>query len=61
MEAQESHVILELKALQEGAWKLAECIAYHKNLAFVVSRDLQALLKFTHKAHPEIYAYLINL
>ena len=34
---------------------------YHKNLAFVVSRDLQALLKITHKAHPEIHTYLIDL
>ena len=60
METQESHIILELKVLQ-GAWKLAEYTAYHKNLAFVVSRDLRALLKITHKAHPEIHTYLINL
>ena len=61
MEAQESHVILELKALWEGAWKLADYTAYHKNLVFVVSRDLRALLKIAYKAHPEIHAYLINL
>ena len=61
METQESHIILELKVLREGAWKLAEYTAYHKNLAFVVSRDLRALLKITHKAHPEIHTYLINL
>ena len=27
----------------------------------MVSKDLRALLKITHKAHPEIHAYLINL
>ena len=47
--------------LWEGAWKLAEYAAYHKNLVFVVSRDLRALLKIAHKAHPEIHAYLIDL
>ena len=61
MEAQESRVILELKALREGAWKLAEYTVYHKNLVFVVSKDLRALLKIAHKAHPEIHAYLIDL
>ena len=61
MEAQKSCVILELKALREGAWRLAEYTAYHKNLAFVVSKDLRALLKIAHKAHPEIHAYLIDL
>ena len=61
MEAQESRIILELKALQEGAWKLAEYTTYHKNLVFVVSKDLRALLKIVHKAHPEIHAYLVDL
>ena len=61
MEAQESRVILELKALREGAWKLAEYTTYHKNLVFVVSKDLRALLKIAHKAHQEIHAYLIDL
>ena len=61
MEAQESSVILKLKALQEDAWKLVEYTTYHKNLAFVVSRDLRTLLKIAHKAHPEIHAYLIDL
>ena len=61
MEAQEIHVILELKALREGAWKLVEYTAYHQNLAFIVSKDLRALLKIAHKARPEIHASLINL
>ena len=34
---------------------------YYKNLIFVVSKDLQALLRIAHKAHPEIHAYLIDL
>ena len=57
----ESRVILELKALQEGAWKLAEYTAYHKNLTFMVSKDLRDLLKIAHKVHPKIHAYLIEL
>ena len=61
MEAQESRVILELKVLWEGTWKLAEYTTYHKYLVFVVSKDLRALLKIAHKAHPEIHAYLIDL
>ena len=52
---------MELKALQEGAWKLAEYTMYHKTLVFVVSKGLPALLKIAHKAHPEIHAYLIDL
>ena len=61
MEAKESHVILELKVLQESACKLAEYTVYHKNLVFMVSKDLRALLRIVHKAHPEIHAYLIDL
>ena len=61
MEAKESRVILELKVLQESACKLAEYTTYHKNLVFVVSKDLRPLLKIAHKAHPEIHAYLIKL
>ena len=61
MEIQESHVILGLKALQEGTWKLVEYTAYHKNLAFMVFKDLRVLLKIAHKAHPEIHAYLNDL
>ena len=52
---------MELKAPQEGAWKLAEYTAYHKDLILVVSKYQKALLKIAHKAHPEIHAYLIDL
>ena len=61
LESQESRVVLELKALCKGAWKLAEFTAYHNNLVFVVSKDLRALLKIAHKAHPVLHAYLIDL
>ena len=54
-------MLLELKVLREVAWKLAEFTAYHKNLTFVVSKDLRALLKIGHRAHPTLHAYLIDL
>ena len=38
-----------------------EYTVYLENLVFVVSKDLPALLKTAHKAHPETHAYLINL
>ena len=61
LEAEDSRVLLELKALREGAWKLAEFTTYHKNLTFVVSKDLRALLKIAHRSHPTLHAYLIDL
>ena len=60
-ESNKSGVMLELRAMREGAWKLQEYSAFHKNLTFVVSPDLRALLKIAHKAHPTLHAYLIDL
>ena len=60
-ESGESGVMLELKAMREGAWKLQAYTAFHRNLTFVVSPDLRALLKVAHKAHPTLHAYLIDL
>ena len=60
-ELEESRVLLELKALREGAWKLSEFTAYSKHLTLKITPYLKALLKVAHKAHPSIQAMLIDL
>ena len=61
LEGECSRVLLELKALREGAWKLSEYTAYSKNLVMRVSPDLRALLKVANRAHPSVHAMLIDL
>ena len=61
LELEDSRVLLELKALREGAWKLSEFTAYSNNLTMKISPDLRALLKVANKAHPKIHAMLIDL
>ena len=61
LEKNDSRVLLELKALREGCWKLADYTAFHKHLTMVVLPELRALLKISHRAHPELQAYLIDL
>ena len=61
LERLESHVLLELKALREGAWKLSEFTAFSRNLVMRISPELKALLKVSNKAHPELQALLIDL
>ena len=50
-----------MKVLQEGAFKLVEFTAFAKHLTMRVSKELRALLKVAHKAHPELQALLIDL
>ena len=57
----DSRVLLELKALCEGAYKLSEFTAFAKHLTTRVSKELHALLKVAHKAHPELQVLLIDL
>ena len=54
MEIHDSRVMLELRALREGAWKLSEFTAFHSKLSMVVSPELRALLKISNKAHPQL-------
>ena len=54
LEQSDSCVLLELKVLREGAFKLAEFTAFAKHLTMRVSKELRALLKVAHKAHPEL-------
>jgi len=54
MERGESQVLLELRALREGCWKLAEYTTFASRLTMLVSRELKALLKVVPKAHAEV-------
>ena len=54
LEQSDSRVLLELKALQEGAFKLAKFTAFAKHLPMRVSKELRALLRVAQKAHPEL-------
>lgn len=54
-------MLLELKALREGCWKLSEFTAYSGRLVLRVSAALKALLAVSNKAHPELQAMLIDL
>ena len=53
--------MLEVKALREGAWKMARYTANHTELTMKVSPDLKKLLKLSKYAHPELQAMLIDL
>ena len=57
----DSSAFLELKALHEGTYKLLEFTSFAKHLTMRVSKELRALLKVAHKAHPELQALLIDL
>ena len=61
LEKMESRVLLELKALQESAWKMGKFMAFSQQLTMQVTLELQALLKVTLKAHPELQAMLIDI
>ena len=54
LEKMESCVLLELKTLQEGAWKLGKFTAFSQQLTMQVTPELRALLKVMLKAHPEL-------
>ena len=57
----ESRILLELKALREGAWKMGEFMAFSQNLIMQVTPELRALLKVVPKAYPELQAMLIDI
>ena len=61
LEQSDSRILLELKALCEGTYKLSEFTAFTKHLTMQVSKELRALLKVAHKVHPELQALLIDL
>ena len=61
LERNDSRVLLELRALREGAHKLVEFTAFARHLTMLVSPELRALLKLSTRAHPELQALLIDL
>ena len=66
MEATEHHlphVVLEMMAVREAAWKLADVCAYARpgQLSMAGSAELKALLKLAGKAHPQLQAMLVDL
>ena len=61
LELEESRIVLELKALREGAWKLSEFTSFARNLTMKISPELKALLKIANKANPTLQAMLIDL
>ena len=61
LEKMESRVLLELKALLEGAWKMGEFTAFSQQLTMQVTPEMRALLKVMPKAHLELQAILINI
>ena len=61
LEQLDSCVLLELKALCEGTYKLLEFTAFAKHLTMRVRKELRALLKVALKVHPELQALLTNL
>ena len=54
LEKIESHILLKLKALHEGTWKMGEFMAFSQQLTMQVTPELWALLKVTPKAHLEL-------
>ena len=54
LEKMESHILLELKALREGAWKMGEFMVFSQQLTVQVTPELRALLKVAPKAHPKL-------
>ena len=52
LEKMESRILLELKALHEGAWKMGEFMAFSQNLIMQVTPELQALLKVAAEGTP---------
>ena len=57
----ESHVLLELKALSEGTWKMGKFMAFSQHLVIQVTPELYTLLKVMPKANPELQAILIDV
>ena len=59
LEKLESCMLLELKALHEGTWKMGEFMVFSQHLVMQVTVELNTLLKVVPKGHPE-HAMLID-
>lgn len=54
LECEDPRVLLELRALKEGFWKLAEYTAYAQKLVVCISPLLKSLLKMANRTHPTL-------
>ena len=61
LEKLEIHILLELKALYEDAWKVGEFMAFSQQLVIQVTLELHALLKFTPKAYQKLKVILTDV
>ena len=61
LEKIESCILLELKALHEGAWKMGKFMAFSQHLVIQVTPEPCALLKVMPRAHLELQAMLIDV
>ena len=61
LEKIESHILVELKMLYEGTWKMGKLTAFSQKLTIQVTPELLALLKVALKAHLELQAMLIDI
>ena len=57
----ESCLLLEARALHEGAWKIGEFMAFSQNLVMQVMQELHAMLKVALKACLELQVMLIDI
>ena len=61
LEKLESHVLLEVTALHEGAWKMGEFMVFSQHLVMQVIPKLHTSLKVAPKAHEELQALLTDI
>ena len=54
LEKLESCVLLELKALHEGTWKMGEFMAFSQHFVMQFTPELCDLLKVELKVHPDL-------
>ena len=57
----ESHVLIKLKAVHEGTWKMGKFMAFSQQFTMQVTLELRALLKVVPKAHLELQVMLIDV
>ena len=56
----ESCILLDLKALHKGTWKMSKFMVFSHHLVMQVTPELRTLLKVVPKVHPELQAMLID-
>ena len=61
LEKLESRILLELKALCEGTWKMGEFTAFSQHLVMQATLELHILLKVVPKVHLELQMMLIDV